>query len=86
MTSANFDGNILLDSFIFLGSVVLGAILLWEAAAMMAAHLSGGSIWKVTLTELVMRFPMFGAVIVVLLLLTTGWLAGHWTDALRMRP
>lgn len=77
-----WDANPVLDGAIFIGSVLGGVILLWEAAALMLSHL-GADLWKLTLTELVMRNPVIGLVVLLTLFFTIGWLSGHWVDAVR---
>jgi hypothetical protein len=77
-----WDANPVLDGGIFLLSITGAAILLWEAATLMLSHL-GANLWRLTLTELVMRNPIIGLGVVLTFVFTIGWLSGHWVDAVR---
>ena len=77
-----WDANPILDGGIFILSVLGACILLWEAATLMLSHL-GANLWKLTLTEMVMRYPATGLVVLVVFFFTIGWLSGHWVDAVR---
>ncbi len=80
-----WDGNPVIDGLLIIASLVVGCALVWEAIALFIAHVGGGPIWRLTVSELVLRYPVFGLVLVLSCTYVLGWITGHWFDLVRTR-